>query len=159
MPTAHLTHRPAVDLTEQAVLAVLRGTPLATAAAYVGIAPADLADAVTLYQAAGRTALDTRADSRYWQQLDIEFIDWDAAEHTAVTHLRPALRQAVNSGTLAAWWYVRKAPDWRLRLRPAVPTSIAYALDHLTTQDLIRSWRPAIYEPEIPAFGGAEAMN
>ena len=88
-----ISPEPAAD----AVLAVLAGTPLHMAAARAYMDPADLADAVTLYQAAGRTALDTQAHAtgRCWHQVSIEFPDWRFNLRSSNTE--PLLRLNVES--------------------------------------------------------------
>lgn len=99
-----------------------------------------------------------------WRQVNLWCDDWQAAEHMAVTHLGPLLTQAEDTDSLACWWFIRKGSSWRLRFLPTDgPEETATAfLDHLTTtlmdQGAIRRHAEVIYEPEIHAFGGAEAM-
>lgn len=153
--------------TAQGVVSVLAGTPLEQAAETTGMAPTELADAVEVYQAAGRAALDAQAHAHGWHQVRIRFTDWNTAEHTAATHLAPRLRQLKNSKTLANWWFIRKHPCWRLRCRPGSTTTltdvhaaIATILDHLTEAGQVdRWWQTAAYEPEAIAFGGDEGMD
>jgi thiopeptide-type bacteriocin biosynthesis protein len=151
------------DHTTGAILAVLAGTTPGKAAADAGISIEALADAVELYQAAGRAALHAQADAaRGWLQAYVEFSDWDAAEHTVATLLDPLLHSAV--GKVGTWWYIRKYPCWRLRLRPAstggtgLRESLSTALDSAVVGGLISSWREGIYEPEALAFGGRRGM-
>lgn len=153
-------------MTENAVLAVLSGTPLAEAAASIGTDPPDLADAIELYQAAGRAALEAQPRAGDWQHVSIEFPDWDTAEHTAAAVLAPQLRQAEDDGVIAAWWFIRKAPCWRLRCQhgpattpPAAAAHISSILQDMRIQGLIVTGRQAIYEPETCAFGGPAAMD
>lgn len=150
--------------TELAALAVLAGEPVATAAALIGMTAADLADAVALYKAAGRAALETQAASEGWYQVHVEFADWETAETSMAAHLWPRLRAAENDGTVSSWWYIRKAPCWRLRFHAATtPTDmkqfVAGMLDDLARQDLIAGWWSSIYEPEACAFGGAAGIE
>jgi thiopeptide-type bacteriocin biosynthesis protein len=152
--------------TEKAVLAVLAGAPFHQAAAHVPIEPAELAAAIELYQAAGRAALQAQIGRRGWKQVHIEPADWTTAEHTVATHLGPQLTQAETTGIITTWWFIRKAPCWRLRWRlgtatiPAQMQSfIHHALDTMLAHGLITRWRETIYEPETFAFGGPEAMN
>jgi thiopeptide-type bacteriocin biosynthesis protein len=151
--------------TENAILAVLSGTPLEEAAASIETGPTGLADAIELYQAAGRAALEVRARAGDWQHVSIEFPDWDTAEHAAVAGLAPRLRQAEQDGIIAAWWFIRKAPCWRLRCLPgpAAPPSaaarISGILQDMRSQGLIVTAQPAIYEPETCAFGGPNGMD
>ena len=120
--------------TEKGVLAVLAGTPLATAAA-------DLADAIKLYRAAGRAVLEAQTDSRGWYQVRVEFADWDTAEHAVATHLWPKLAQAETAGVVSSWWYIRKAPCWRLRFQ-AGTTSLARMEEFvLAVREIWRCWR------------------
>lgn len=55
--------------TEQAVLATLAGTPPAQAAADAGLEPAELADAIRIYRAAGQAALRQPAAPQEWLQI------------------------------------------------------------------------------------------
>ena len=148
---------------EEAVLAVLAGTPPEHAAAQAAIDPVDLAHAVTVYQAAGRAALGQLSD---WCQVRVHFTDWDAAEATAVRHLEPALRQAQDSGAVAGWWLLRKYPCWRLRCRPgpgstpaAAKAALARILDPLIREGSVQRWWESPYEPETLAFGGDTGMR
>ncbi|MFE0683464.1 thiopeptide-type bacteriocin biosynthesis protein [Streptomyces sp. NPDC058961] len=150
--------------TESGVLAVLAGSPLDATAHQLGADPADLADAVTLYRAAGLQALRVQGASGDWQQVRIQFTDWQAAEAIAATRLRPALEDATLSGLLTRWWFIRKAPHWRLRLLPGADPgqlrkTIAELLDRLTAEHLLNHWRPAVYEPETLAFGGPAGID
>jgi thiopeptide-type bacteriocin biosynthesis protein len=156
-------NQPAVPgVTEQAVLAVLAGTPIAVAAAQTGTKATDLADAVAAYQAAGRAALATH--NRSWYQVHVAFTDWHTAEKVTATHLHPAIRHAETSGVIDSWWYIRKAPHWRLRFHTTpnghtrVEDAIGGVLNDAVDQDLIRNWRPSVYEPETIAFGGPAGM-
>jgi thiopeptide-type bacteriocin biosynthesis protein len=157
-------HAPA--RTAQSVLAVLAGVPLRQAAARIAVEPADLADAVAVYQAAGYAALEAQAATRSWYQVRIQFTDWNSAEHAAATHLSPQLQQAQDTGGLAAWWFIRKAPCWRLRARPGpaatladLQAAISTVLDRLTEAGLIDRWWETVYEPESWAFGGPQGMD
>lgn len=151
---------------ETAILAVMSGTPLDQAAATVPVDPPGLADAIELYQAAGRAALDAQARTGDWQHVSIEFPDWDTAEHAAAVYLAPQLCQAEDDGIIAAWWFIRKAPCWRLRCQPgpaATPAStsarIGSILQDMRAQNLIVAAHQAIYEPETCAFGGPDGMD
>jgi thiopeptide-type bacteriocin biosynthesis protein len=164
MSTDQLTVPNAAGGIEKAVLAVLAGTPLPTAAARAGLRPALLADTVATYQAAGRAALTTQAAA--WYQLCVEFPDPTSAEASAATHLAPVLRAAQATGIATAWWFVRKTPDWRLRISPATGTSTADlraalgpALDGLTAAGVLHGWSEGIYEPEVCALGGEAAIE
>lgn len=150
--------------TERAVLAVLAGTPLADAAALAPIGSADLADAVDLYRTAGRTALQQQAERCEWRQLRIQFTDQKAAESTFATHLGPLLRKAEATGAVSAWWFIRKQ-QWRLRCHPdstrrpeEMDALLNSGLEDLRARGVISAWSDTVYEPEIYAFGGPQAM-
>jgi thiopeptide-type bacteriocin biosynthesis protein len=151
--------------TADSVLAVLAGVPLEQAAARNRIQPADLADAMETYRAAGYAALQAQAAKRDWYQVRIQFTTWDTAEHIAATRLGPHLAQMHVQQVTAAWWFIRKAPCWRLRLQrgPAAGAGIKAALgpvlDQLIAAGLIQRWWETTYEPESAAFGGPAGMD
>lgn len=166
MPADHLT-TPTItagtsaDVLLGAVCNVLAGTPLAEAARLPGLVAEDLAEAVETYHHAGVTALYDRAADANWWQAHLEFSDWDQAEHTAATLLAPHLRTWISEGLVDQWWFIRKAPCWRLRLRPqhatsrgALATTATALFDRLTEDGYLATWRPSHYEPEIVPFGG-----
>ena len=106
-----------------------------------------------------------------WRQLNLRCADWRAAERMAYTHLGPLLGEAQGRGHLEAWWFIRKGPVWRLRLRPvpcmtqhAAPGPdpeggvIAGMVNDLRERGAIQGWTEGIYEPEIHAFGGHAGM-
>ncbi|ALG12347.1 thiopeptide-type bacteriocin biosynthesis protein [Kibdelosporangium phytohabitans] len=111
--------------------------------------------------------MDTGTSSQRptWQQFVVEFGDYAAAEQTAVTHLLPIMDRVEADGLVASWWFIRKAPEWRLRYLPphqaaeaAARHTLHTALDTLRETGHIAGWVETIYEPEVHAFGGAEAM-
>ena len=109
---------------------------------------------------------DPPLTSPSWQQVSIRFNDYSSAEHTAVAYLGPELTSAETSGLIASWFFIRKAPYWRLRFLPAhhsteldATTLIHQRLDTLRDTGRIASWIETIYEPEMHAFGGAAAMD
>lgn len=140
------------------VLAVLGGADLDATAAESGMDPVDLAEALRVYQAAGLTALERRAEAD-WYQLRIQFADWDAAESVGAEQLGPRLDQLQTSGALAGWWFLRKHPCWRLRLRGADIDAVDDLLDELTAHGALARWWSTVYEPETAAFGGPAGMN
>ncbi|HEY3896325.1 MAG TPA: thiopeptide-type bacteriocin biosynthesis protein [Pseudonocardiaceae bacterium] len=147
------------------VVTVLAGAPLDQAAAHLGMQPEDLADAVAAYRAAGYAALQAQAD-RSWYQVRIQFTHQDTAEHIAATELSPHLQRLEDAEVIAAWWFIRKAPCWRLRLLPAaaesstdMEASVNAILDGLVEASLIEQWWQTIYEPESAVFGGPAAMD
>ncbi|MFB4298469.1 thiopeptide-type bacteriocin biosynthesis protein [Actinomadura sp. NTSP31] len=155
-PTRQAATQQELNRAEDAVLHVLAGTPLKHVADCFRMSPATLATAVETYQRAGRQALHHQSHSD-WCQLYIEFPDWPHAEKTAADHLAPLL----DATSTAAWWFIRKHPCWRVRLRRGSPhrrTTLTSALDELAARGIIQSWWHGVYEPETTAFGGSEAM-
>ncbi|MFI5757604.1 thiopeptide-type bacteriocin biosynthesis protein [Streptomyces sp. NPDC051569] len=154
--------QPEPSPTERAVLKVLSGQPLTEAAAEARMDPANLSDAVQVFQQAGRAALGSQAAQHEWWHAYIHFTDWANADRTFTTHVLPLLRAGEADGTLDGWWYTRKHPCWRLRLhrhsRSETMTPIGDALDHLVTEGHLHRWWPGIYEPEAAAFGGPASM-
>lgn len=100
-----------------------------------------------------------------WQQVNLWCDDWQAAQQMGVIHMGPLLADAEHAGTVALWWFVRKGACWRLRVLPAADqddkaaTLLEQAMETLIRQGVIRRWAATIYEPEIRAFGGADAMD
>ncbi|NYH77184.1 thiopeptide-type bacteriocin biosynthesis protein [Actinopolyspora biskrensis] len=108
-----------------------------------------------------------------WRQLNVRFDDWDTVEHTAVTHLGPALTEASHAGLIEAWFFTRKAeqvpdshsglapreatlPCWRVRIQAPDEDTASEALALLHTH--FPRATPVIYEPEVHAFGGTAGM-
>ncbi|WP_327250952.1 thiopeptide-type bacteriocin biosynthesis protein [Streptomyces sp. NBC_01244] len=161
MTTLHVPEQ-----TERAVLAVLAGQSVAAAAIHAGIDAEELGDATALYRAAGQAALAEQVASRDWHQSRVEFADFDRAEDIAAHHLAPRLRPLEDSGLLAAWWFIRKAPCWRLRLLPAAGAdpghlheALSEVLGSLVQSAEVLRWWPTVYEPEVTAFGGREGID
>src|SRR6266404_8628167 len=79
--------------------------------------------------------------------------------------LGAAVGRGRNAGSTTPWWFVRKGASWRLRLLPAAGQDdkatafLDQAMGALMGQGAIRRWAAAIYEPEIRAFGGGDAMD
>ncbi|MEU6848459.1 thiopeptide-type bacteriocin biosynthesis protein [Actinacidiphila alni] len=142
---------------EHAVLAVLAGQPLTQAAAEARMEPANLSDALQVFQQAGREALTKHSVQREWWHCYLHFTDWAHADHTFTTHVLPLLQAAETNGTLDGWWYTRKHPCWRLRLKTTTP--IDDGLDRLVAEGHLHRWWPGIYEPETAAFGGPASMT
>lgn len=175
MSAADLTTRPhpskerqvttATVPTVDYVLAVLAGTPLLRVAADARMDPTDLADAVGIFHAAGQAAVQAHTDQR-WHEIRVQFTDWSTAEAIAADHLGPALQHACEVGVITSWWYIRKAPCWRIRCHraPGVSTlrlkkMITVVIGDLVTQGLVTQQRPGLYEPEDCAFGGPTGMT
>ena len=145
---------------EQAILAVLTGTPLTEAAGRAQTSPEHLAVATERYRDAGRSALDPQLGD--WHQVNIEFTDYSTAERTFRAYLLPAL----HTRLVGAWWFVRKYPCWRVRVQPGPGTRVEDAVAHLTEVldnalflGVAKRWWPFLYEPETIAFGGPYGMT
>jgi thiopeptide-type bacteriocin biosynthesis protein len=97
-------------------------------------------------------------DTLAWHQANIEFPGWDRAEHVAAARLYPRLEETAPA---SLYWFMRKQPCWRLRYRAGRDgaSRTGHALDALTEAGHIAGWTPVIYEPEVHAFGGPEAMG
>lgn len=101
-----------------------------------------------------------------WHQVSLQFDDYSAAEHTGVTHLGPEMISVETTGLIASWFFMRKAPCWRLRFLPShdsteqeAATVIHQLLRSLRDAGRIANWIETSYEPETYAFGGAAAME
>ncbi|MFJ5608114.1 methyltransferase, FxLD system [Streptomyces sp. NPDC093221] len=94
-----------------------------------------------------------------WQQHNITFTDRTTGNRVLVERLGPALLGAEEEGELTGWWFMNKQP-WPLRYRADEPSPLVESvLSDLVGSGSVRSWLPCVYEPEITAFGGAEAMD
>jgi thiopeptide-type bacteriocin biosynthesis protein len=151
----------------RAILAVLGGLPLPHAARQYEVDPTILSDAVALYDQAGREALTRQSTPDGWWQAYLHFTDWTQADATFADHVLPLLQEAEATGIIDGWWYIRKHPCWRLRLRirpGARTTSLTEDLNRLGLHRLVAEghllrWWPGIYEPETAAFGGPVGMT
>jgi thiopeptide-type bacteriocin biosynthesis protein len=133
------------------VEAVLAGTALERSA----VDALDFTDAVDTYRAAGRAALQRRQD-RTWFQARLAWPDWATTEPAFTRHVAPLLDQLQDENT--DWWFLRKYPHWRLRVRTPDHRAVETLLDDLVKAGTITGWQPGIYEPETAAFGGGRAM-
>lgn len=147
---------------QHAVLAVLTGLPINEAAQQYGMDPVTLSDAVAVYDQAGREALARHAATSDWWQAYFSFTDWANADATFTTYVLPVLQEAEAIGTIDGWWYTRKHPCWRLRLRlqPQIGAklNISDGFDRLVADGHLQRWWLGIYEPETAAFGGPTSM-
>jgi thiopeptide-type bacteriocin biosynthesis protein len=116
----------------------------------------DLVEAVETYRAAGRAALERRAEHE-WFHAQVTPSDWATAETTFATQVAPRLDQLGDEGT--RWWFLRKHPHWRIRVRTRDHSAATHALDELVTAGVITRWQSGIYEPETAAFGGLTGMK
>lgn len=153
MPTDHLTISP--YRMAALVEVVIWGTSAEAAAAEAGIDVNDLADAVQTYKAAGLAALQ-REYAGIWYHALIRPHDWTTAEALFRVEVAPHLDRLDGEGT--AWWFLRKHPYWRIRVRTIDHDAASALLDELTAAGVIADWRPGIYEPEAGAFGGDTPM-
>ncbi|CCB73272.1 MULTISPECIES: thiopeptide-type bacteriocin biosynthesis protein [Streptomycetaceae] len=111
--------------------------------------------------AAGPDAVPQDGD---WWQLYLHFTDWAEAENVAASHLAPLLHQAEADNTVTGWWYIRKHPCWRVRVRiraqeHSVKARVSAVLDGLTAAGHLDRWWTGIYEPETAAFGNTIGMS
>src|ERR1700722_9855965 len=93
-----------------------------------------------------------------WRQLTLICGNWRAAEYAAVTVLGPALTTARDAGDVASWWFIRKGPEWRIRLESPdgrFPGRLAGALAGARG---VRTASETVYEPETTRFGGRDGM-
>ena len=92
-----------------------------------------------------------------WQQVNVTFPDWDHAEQTAAACIAPHLDA---DELAAASWFIRKRPCWRIRYQsePGNRARIEQHFDELAAAGHITGWTRVIYEPEVCAFGGPQAM-
>ncbi len=162
MSLDQLTQASEPSPTQHAVLAVLAGLPLADAAQQYRIDPVVLSEAVAVYDQAGREALARHAATTDWWQTYLHFTDWSNADSTFAAHVLPILREAEAADTIDGWWYTRKHPCWRLRLRiqpvNGAKLAVADGFDRLVSEGHLQRWWPGIYESETPAFGGMTSM-
>ena len=100
----------------------------------------------------------TRTDDSTWLQLTFTCDDWRAAEHAAVTTLGPVLTTAQGARNLASWWFVRKGPEWRVRLDSPGEGLAGRLSEELTGTGGVRAVTRTIYEPETSRFGGPDGI-
>ncbi|MGI5456066.1 methyltransferase, FxLD system [Streptomyces sp. CA-249302] len=94
-----------------------------------------------------------------WQQHNITFVDREIARRTIAERLGPALIKAEADGQLTGWWFMNKQP-WPLRYLADQPSpAIESLLSNLIDDGVAVSCLPCVYEPEVDAFGGPEAMD
>ncbi|MEV6153982.1 thiopeptide-type bacteriocin biosynthesis protein [Nonomuraea sp. NPDC052129] len=104
--------------------------------------------------------MEARTADHGWYSIRVQFAEWESAEQAAVTHLSPRLDRLCERKLISEWWFIRKHPCWRLRLRPLgglvpeVKAAVNAALNDLTVSGVLTRWWPTIYEPETASFGG-----
>ncbi|GHG11787.1 hypothetical protein GCM10018791_26500 [Streptomyces zaomyceticus] len=140
---------------------MLTGLSIPAAAARHGVESTVLSDAVAVYNQAGREALTRHDPTTDWQQAYLHFTDWANADSTFTTHVLPVLQEAESAGVIDGWWYTRKHPCWRLRLRlhPGARPTFDDSFDRLVSDGQLQRWWPGIYESETAAFGGEASMT
>jgi len=120
----------------------------------------------TLYSATTDPTTGARVAKPAWRQAAVRFADYETAEAVA-SPLADVMTSAENDGLITSWWFIRKAPSWRLRFRlatdakerGATAAAVFARLDALRDTGAITSWTETIYEPETHAFGGLTGMN
>lgn len=92
-----------------------------------------------------------------WRQVNLRFPDPGDVEQAAVKVLVPVLRDL----DVADWFFVRKAPSWRIRFHAGTATAarLNEALDGLASRGQVKDWTLSVYEPETRAFGGEAGMQ
>ncbi|MCK9922190.1 thiopeptide-type bacteriocin biosynthesis protein [Frankia sp. AgPm24] len=99
-----------------------------------------------------------------WCAVTVWCQDWRAAERLGVSQLARLLTAAERTDGISLWWFTRKAASWRLRWRPGRgghnPAEFGDGrLRGVLDGDAVYRWAPAVYEPEIHAFGGPAGMD
>jgi protein-L-isoaspartate(D-aspartate) O-methyltransferase len=94
-----------------------------------------------------------------WQQLTYTCDDWRAAENTAVAVLGPLLTTGQDKGDITSWWFIRKGPEWRVRLESPAGNLTCRLAEALAGNGDARAVTEGTYEPETTRFGGPEAMD
>jgi protein-L-isoaspartate(D-aspartate) O-methyltransferase len=100
----------------------------------------------------------TGTDDSTWLQLTFTCDDWRAAEHAAVTVLGPPLAAAQDAGDVASWWFIRKGPEWRVRLESPRDGLAGRLTEALTGTGGASAATRTTYEPETTRFGGPDGM-
>jgi protein-L-isoaspartate(D-aspartate) O-methyltransferase len=101
----------------------------------------------------------TGTDDSTWQQLTFTCDDWRAAERAAVAAVAPLLTAAQDAGDLASWWFIRKGPDWRVRLESPRDGLARHLAEALTATGDARAATTTVYEPETTRFGGPDGIT
>jgi thiopeptide-type bacteriocin biosynthesis protein len=71
------------------------------------------------------------------------------------------MEAAEDAGAITTWFLVRKHPCWRIRYSPVTgpQDAIDDRLDALVAAGSVARWTKSVYEPEVHAFGGTQAMD
>lgn len=94
-----------------------------------------------------------------WSQVGLRFHDWAASERVMSTEVAPRLDEIAGNRAPGGWWFLRKHPEWRVRIYDADPAAVHALLDKAQVDGIIAGWQPGTYEAEAHAFGGPLGMD
>ncbi|TDC08063.1 methyltransferase [Nonomuraea longispora] len=102
--------------------------------------------------------------NQQYQQINVAFPSWTDAETVAVAHIAPLFEEARAREWIDWWWFIRKSPCWPIRYLltdsgTEARNHVLGRLAQLVSIGRILSATPVVYEPELHAFGGTEAMD
>ncbi|GAA0955930.1 thiopeptide-type bacteriocin biosynthesis protein [Actinocorallia libanotica] len=103
--------------------------------------------------------LSPETPGQEWWHVFIRFADWATAEQISTARLAPLLNAATQPD--GAWWFIRKHPDWRIRIQAPADQRphLKARFDQLVDEGVLTRWQTGRYEPETSAFGGPDAMT
>jgi thiopeptide-type bacteriocin biosynthesis protein len=103
-----------------------------------------------------------------WLQMNValERVDGQAVDSARAVFaaLSPCLRGWRRGGVVQRFFFMRKAPDMRLRFLSPEPDGVlrpelTSLLKTLRRDGWVQRFFPSVYEPEVFQFGGREAMD
>lgn len=100
-----------------------------------------------------------------WLQVNVLKSETDTDAESTMARLGRVMHQAEKSCLITGWFFVRKSDWWRWRYFPAssraaeAVTVVNETLNRFQREGEISRWVQVVYEPEIYAFGGFEAMD
>lgn len=94
-----------------------------------------------------------------WLHVGLRFHDWAASEQVMTTEVAPRLDEMTRSRMHRGWWFLRKHPEWRVRICDGDPAAMRGLLDKVQADGIIAGWQPGTYEAEAHAFGGPLGMD
>ncbi|SDD86964.1 thiopeptide-type bacteriocin biosynthesis protein [Glycomyces harbinensis] len=110
--------------------------------------------------------MDRQPPTAIWLQTNVRLVDPTRAERYCADILWPAIWSGIEDNVLGGWFFVRKTPWWRLRYRAALgvePERARALVTEILSGPQSRSYLAEvthqIYEPEVAAFGGLQAMD